>query len=212
MQRTCRDILNQCLTSASTHPMPVRCCVALAELKRAGSHASHENAPSRSAKRLSWDLSASCRYGASLCAPLPLPALTKQSAQSTCPPREVRSFRVLLMRDSRTTRRPARRVVELTVWDVLSLAFDGAPTGHFKDGQRFQVSPTCQFDGSTRAEAGIPASLFLPFVRSRISSRRRRTRGWIATWRIHMCTSAPAKSHDGLNSRTQLPWHRLLIL
>ncbi|KAI0293942.1 hypothetical protein BC826DRAFT_359847 [Russula brevipes] len=31
------------------------------------------------------------------------------------------------------------RVVELTIWDMLSLAFDGAPPAHFKDGQRFQV-------------------------------------------------------------------------
>jgi len=59
--------------------------------------------------------------------------------QSVCPPREVRSFRVLLLRDLRTTRRPAHRVVELTVWDVLTLSFDEAPGGQFKEGQRFQV-------------------------------------------------------------------------
>ena len=59
--------------------------------------------------------------------------------QSACPPREVRSFRVLLMRDACATRRPARRVVELTVWDVLTLSFDEAPAGQFKEGQRFQV-------------------------------------------------------------------------
>ncbi|KAI0253208.1 hypothetical protein BJV78DRAFT_220331 [Lactifluus subvellereus] len=64
----------------------------------------------------------------------------ERELQSACPLREVRSFRVLLMRDARTTRRPARRVVELTVWDVLSLTFDGAPAGHFKDGQRFQIT------------------------------------------------------------------------
>ena len=70
------------------------------------------------------------------------PALTEVPAQSACPPREVRSFRVLLLRDddARATRRPARRVVELTVWDVLSLAFDGVPAGQFKEGQIFQVS------------------------------------------------------------------------
>ena len=56
-----------------------------------------------------------------------------------CPPREVRSFRVLLMRDARTTRRPANRAVELTAWDVLSLSFNEAPEGQFKEGQRFQV-------------------------------------------------------------------------
>jgi hypothetical protein len=57
----------------------------------------------------------------------------------------VRNFRVLLMRDARVTRRPARRTVELTVWDVLSLAFDGASAGQFKEGQAFQVglAPIC---------------------------------------------------------------------
>jgi hypothetical protein len=43
------------------------------------------------------------------------------------------------MRDARTTRRPAHRGVELTVWDVLSLSFDEAPVGQFKEGQRFRV-------------------------------------------------------------------------
>ncbi|KAI9444579.1 hypothetical protein H4582DRAFT_2125221 [Lactarius indigo] len=52
----------------------------------------------------------------------------------------LRSFRVLLIRDSRVTRRSARRVVELPCWDVLSLLFDGATAEHFKVGQRFQKS------------------------------------------------------------------------
>jgi breast cancer 2 susceptibility protein len=44
------------------------------------------------------------------------------------------------MRDARVARRPANRVVELTAWDVLSLSFDGATAGRFKEGQRFKVS------------------------------------------------------------------------
>jgi hypothetical protein len=63
------------------------------------------------------------------------------------------------MRDARVTRRPARRVIELTAWDVLSLAFDGTPAGHFKEGQRFQVSFVHTFDGFTRAEAAFLGSL-----------------------------------------------------
>ncbi|KAI0275230.1 hypothetical protein BC834DRAFT_851763 [Gloeopeniophorella convolvens] len=55
--------------------------------------------------------------------------------QSVCPPREVRNFRVLLMRDAR-----------VTAWDVLSLAFDGSRPGDLKEGQRFQVSDTCHAD------------------------------------------------------------------
>jgi len=64
----------------------------------------------------------------------------ERELQAASPPREVRSFRVLLMRDACATRRPARRMVELTVWDVLELGFDGAPVGHFKEGQNFQVT------------------------------------------------------------------------
>jgi hypothetical protein len=54
----------------------------------------------------------------------------------------VRNFRVVLMRDNdaHAARRPALRAVELTIWDVLSLAFDGGPAGQFKEGQTFQVS------------------------------------------------------------------------
>ncbi|KZV70991.1 hypothetical protein PENSPDRAFT_578564 [Peniophora sp. CONT] len=57
-----------------------------------------------------------------------------------CPPRNVRSFRVLFMKDAKTDRRPARRTAEITVWDVLSLAFEEGRQGHFAEGQRFLVS------------------------------------------------------------------------
>ncbi|TFY81492.1 hypothetical protein EWM64_g2524 [Hericium alpestre] len=57
-----------------------------------------------------------------------------------CPPREVRNFRVLFMKDARTERRPAHRTVEITVWDVLNLSFDeGRKPGSFAEGQRFLV-------------------------------------------------------------------------
>ncbi len=52
------------------------------------------------------------------------------------------------MRDARATRRPANRAVELTVWDVLSLSFDEAPVGQFKEGQRFQVRLASHVDFS----------------------------------------------------------------
>ena len=44
------------------------------------------------------------------------------------------------MRDARGARRPALRLAEITAWDVLSLAFEGARAGQFKEGQSFQVS------------------------------------------------------------------------
>lgn len=65
------------------------------------------------------------------------------------------------MRDARETRRPARRVVEMTVWDVLSLAFDGAPAGQFKEGQAFQVS----FALKCLTElSGLSLTFFSPFT------------------------------------------------
>ncbi|VDC05801.1 unnamed protein product [Peniophora sp. CBMAI 1063] len=57
-----------------------------------------------------------------------------------CPQRNVRSFRVLFMKDAKTDRRPARRTAEITVWDVLNLAFEEGRPGHFAEGQRFLVS------------------------------------------------------------------------
>lgn len=58
-----------------------------------------------------------------------------------CPPRDVRNFRVLFMKDAHTNRRPSHRTAEVTVWDVLSLSFDeGREPGTFKEGQRFLVS------------------------------------------------------------------------
>jgi hypothetical protein len=52
----------------------------------------------------------------------------------------VRSFRVLIIQDSRTLRRPAHRKAQLTVWDVLQLAlFEGHTAGKFEMGQRFLV-------------------------------------------------------------------------
>ncbi|EIM83586.1 uncharacterized protein STEHIDRAFT_62664, partial [Stereum hirsutum FP-91666 SS1] len=58
-----------------------------------------------------------------------------------CPPRDVRNFRVLFMKDAHTDRRPSHRTAEITVWDVLSLSFDeGRQPGTFKEGQRFLVS------------------------------------------------------------------------
>ncbi len=61
--------------------------------------------------------------------------------QKSCPPRDVRSFRVVVAQDACTRRRPANRIAQITVWDVLGLSFDeGGPQGTFKTGQRYLVS------------------------------------------------------------------------
>ncbi|KAF8167376.1 hypothetical protein B0H34DRAFT_14333 [Crassisporium funariophilum] len=65
----------------------------------------------------------------------------EQELKTLCPPREVRSFRMLIMQDARTTRRPANRTVQVTVWDVLNLQLaEGGRAGSFECGQRFLVT------------------------------------------------------------------------
>lgn len=65
----------------------------------------------------------------------PLYELTIRLEQKSCPPREVRNFRVIRFKDYRTARRPARRTGQMTVWDVLSLGEDS-----LQEGRRFLVS------------------------------------------------------------------------
>ncbi|KAF9567810.1 hypothetical protein CPC08DRAFT_626275 [Agrocybe pediades] len=69
----------------------------------------------------------------------------EQEMRTICPPRNVMSFRVLIVQDARTLRRPADRVAQLTVWDVMGLSFgseedDGKRGGGFEVGQRFLVT------------------------------------------------------------------------
>src|SRR5712671_2134531 len=129
--------------SVNTHPTQVLSCVVPAGPKLVGLHVSHEDGWKGNMKQRRKDLSATCRYDSSYVLLLFGSVFTQMWTQAACPPREVRSFRVLLMRDACATRRPARRIVELTVWDVLELGFDGAPAGHFKEGRGFQVSGAC---------------------------------------------------------------------
>jgi len=70
----------------------------------------------------------------------------ERELQESCPPREVRAFRVLIVQDSRTCRKPANRTAQLTVWNIMSLTLDeGSRAGDFAVGQRyliFNVVPT----------------------------------------------------------------------
>ncbi|THH03452.1 hypothetical protein EW145_g6247 [Phellinidium pouzarii] len=55
-----------------------------------------------------------------------------------CPPRDVRNFRIVIVRDAQTRRRPANRIAQLTLWDVLSLCVsEGGRPGAIEIGQRF---------------------------------------------------------------------------
>lgn len=63
--------------------------------------------------------------------------------QTKCPPREVRNFRVIIVKDAYPGTRGGNdsRQAQLTVWDVLNLTIaEGSNTGDFKVGQRFLVS------------------------------------------------------------------------
>jgi breast cancer 2 susceptibility protein len=58
-----------------------------------------------------------------------------------CPPREVRDFRILLVRDADAHRRPAHRKAQITVWGALGLAESAeGQGGGFREDQRFRVS------------------------------------------------------------------------
>ena len=60
--------------------------------------------------------------------------------KATCPPRDIRSFRVIIVEDSRTYRRPAHRHAQLTVWDALTLTLsEGAKPGAIDVGNHFRV-------------------------------------------------------------------------
>jgi len=63
--------------------------------------------------------------------------------KTICPPRDVRAFRVLIVQDACTVRRPANRIAQLTVWDVLTLHLDegsNKPGGGFDVAQRYMAT------------------------------------------------------------------------
>ncbi|KAF5313184.1 hypothetical protein D9619_002620 [Psilocybe cf. subviscida] len=69
----------------------------------------------------------------------------EKEMMSICPPRNVRSFRVLIVEDARTSRRPKNRVAQLTMWDAAGLSLDddnggGGGGAAFAAGQRFTVT------------------------------------------------------------------------
>ena len=66
---------------------------------------------------------------------------TKMPCQKSFPSRDVRNFRVVVAQDACTRRRPANRIAQITVWDVLGLSFEeGNSRGTLKTGQRYLVS------------------------------------------------------------------------
>ncbi|KAH7930929.1 hypothetical protein BV22DRAFT_1077497 [Leucogyrophana mollusca] len=65
----------------------------------------------------------------------------ERELQATCPPRDIRDFRVIIVRDAYTRRHPPNRKAQLTVWDVLGLSStEGGEAGIFEPGQKFLIS------------------------------------------------------------------------
>ncbi|KAL1737877.1 hypothetical protein HDZ31DRAFT_51742, partial [Schizophyllum fasciatum] len=65
----------------------------------------------------------------------------EKELETLCPPRNVRSFRVVVGRDARVRRKPANRTAQITVWDVMNLAlYEGRPEGTIEVGHRFLVT------------------------------------------------------------------------
>ncbi|KAI0348271.1 nucleic acid-binding protein [Trametopsis cervina] len=92
--------------------------------------------------------------------------------QDLCPPREVRSFRVLVVRDATTRRRPSERSAQITVWDVLSaFVSEDGKAGLFKEGQRFVVTNLIPTQHSAWMPRGPDSVIYLA---TRRDSRWRR--------------------------------------
>lgn len=64
------------------------------------------------------------------------------------PSRNVRNFRVIVVKDSRWVKREPLRRAQITIWDVLNITHtEGGKAGHFEEGQRFlatNLQPTQQ--------------------------------------------------------------------
>ncbi|KLO09271.1 hypothetical protein SCHPADRAFT_574338 [Schizopora paradoxa] len=55
-----------------------------------------------------------------------------------CPPRDVRNFRIVVVRDATPSKRAGRRRAVVTIWDILSLfVSEGGQAGKIEVGQRF---------------------------------------------------------------------------
>ncbi|KAJ4485769.1 hypothetical protein J3R30DRAFT_3441936 [Lentinula aciculospora] len=65
----------------------------------------------------------------------------EKEVNDLCPPRNIRSFRVIIAQDSRTNRFSANRTAQLTIWDVMDLKLtEEKPRGYFEVGWRCHVT------------------------------------------------------------------------
>ncbi|KAJ4485082.1 hypothetical protein C8J55DRAFT_36045 [Lentinula edodes] len=65
----------------------------------------------------------------------------EKEVDDICPSRNVRSFRVIIVQDSRTSKFPSHRTAQLTIWDVMDLKLtEEKPRGYFEIGWRCRVT------------------------------------------------------------------------
>ncbi|KAL0581056.1 hypothetical protein V5O48_000949 [Marasmius crinis-equi] len=61
----------------------------------------------------------------------------EKELDDTCPPRNIRSFRVIFVQDARGNRHPSNRTAQLTIWDILNVQLmEDKPPGYFEPGYR----------------------------------------------------------------------------
>ncbi|RDX51158.1 hypothetical protein OH76DRAFT_1555272 [Lentinus brumalis] len=65
----------------------------------------------------------------------------ERELQFACPPRSVRDFRVVVVKDARWARKEPMRTAQITLWDPMRMVFsEGGSPGEIREGQRFLVA------------------------------------------------------------------------
>ncbi|KAF5368607.1 hypothetical protein D9758_002203 [Tetrapyrgos nigripes] len=91
----------------------------------------------------------------------------EKELDDVCPPRDIRSFRVIVVQDARTSQHPANRVAQLTVWDVLHVQLsESKPAGHFDIGNRVIVTNLLPSQKAAWQEHGPGDQIFLVSTRN----------------------------------------------
>ncbi|KAG2156582.1 uncharacterized protein EDB93DRAFT_1127388 [Suillus bovinus] len=88
----------------------------------------------------------------------------ERELQDKCPAREVRSFRVIIVKDAYAPTRGGGsiRKAQLTVWDVLNLSIaEGSQAGEFKLGQKFLVTNLMPKQPSAWMDRGPGSEVYL---------------------------------------------------
>ncbi|KAI0778800.1 hypothetical protein BD413DRAFT_511860 [Trametes elegans] len=82
--------------------------------------------------------------------------------EQTCPPRNVRDFRVVVAKDARWSKKEPMRTVQVTLWDPLKTIFsESGNPGEIKEGQRFLVTNLAPNQANAWMTPGPDAEVYL---------------------------------------------------